>query len=122
MNIFGKLFGSDKVIDAGIKGLDAVVYTQEEKAKYKLSLLKAYEPFRVAQRFLALIFSIPYAVAWLATFVASFFADSVEAQTALLSGDVGLIVTVIVGFYFGGGAVEGVLRTRGEHANSKESR
>ena len=33
MGILGKLFGSDKVIDAGISGIDKAFYTDEEKAE-----------------------------------------------------------------------------------------
>ena len=36
MGILGKLFGSDKVIDAGISGIDKVFYTDEEKAENRL--------------------------------------------------------------------------------------
>ena len=109
MNILGKLFGSDKVIDAGIKGIDAIVYTDEEKAKSKLALLKAYEPFKLAQRFLALIFGVPYAAAWSLTFLASFWLD-VGKQMELLSGDMGLANALILGFYFGGGAAESIFK------------
>lgn len=109
MNILGKLFGSDKIIDAGIKGIDAIVYTEEEKALSKLALLKAYEPFKIAQRFLALIFGIPYAVAWSVTFLVSFWLD-VDKQLELLSGDMGLANALILGFYFGGGAAESIFK------------
>ncbi|WP_339678294.1 hypothetical protein [uncultured Zhongshania sp.] len=111
MNILGKLFGSDKVIDAGIKGIDAVVFTAEEKSQYQLALLKAYEPFKIAQRLLALTFGVPYAFAWLVTFAVSFKFD-VESQLRLLSGDMGTIVMTIVGFYFLGGAAESIFKSR----------
>ncbi|MGJ8685853.1 MAG: hypothetical protein ACSHWQ_00130 [Spongiibacteraceae bacterium] len=111
MNIFGKLFGSDKVIEAGINGLDAVVFTAEEKASAKLALLKAYEPFKIAQRLLAITFGVPYALAWTITFISSFWFE-VSKQLALLSGDMGNIVMAIVGFYFLGGAAESLLRGR----------
>ena len=29
-NILGKIFGSTKIIDAGIKGIDALIFTDEE--------------------------------------------------------------------------------------------
>lgn len=116
MNIFGRLFGSDKVIDAGISGLDKMFYTSEEKAEdklraasWKIKMLGAYEPFKVAQRLLALTFAIPYAIAWFTTFCVSFSRD-VTAQEKLLSGDISQIVWTIIGFYFLGGIAESVAR------------
>ena len=35
-------------------------FTDEEKAKHKLALLKAYEPFKLVQRYIVLLFTIPY--------------------------------------------------------------
>lgn len=106
MSIFSKLLGSDKIIDAGINGIDAIFYTDQEKAENKKAFLKLYEPFKVAQRYLALIFSIPYVTAWLITFVASFWLN-VDKQIELLTGDIGTIVGIIIGFYFLGGSLAG---------------
>ena len=111
MNLLGKLFGSDKAIgkmvDGVYDGLDAVVYTPEEKADNFRKLLKLYEPFKIAQRFLALIFGIPYAVAWLVSFGMSFFVD-ITFQLQLLSGTMGQIVLAIIAFYFLGGTLSGL--------------
>lgn len=113
MSIWGKLFGSDKVIggvvDGVYNGVDKLAFTTEEKAEYFHKMLKLYEPFKIAQRLLACIFGIPYAFAWTVTFLVSFFFP-VETQLKLLSGDIATIVGVIVGFYFGGGAIEGIVR------------
>lgn len=111
MNLLGKLFGSDKVISAGINGIDSIVYTDQEKAENKLLLLKAYEPFKIAQRFLALIFGVPYALGWFVTFISSFWIE-VDTQLALLSGDMGVAVALILGFYFGGGAAESFFKKK----------
>lgn len=111
MNFLKKLFGSSEVVQAGINGIDAMVFTDEEKSRFRLSLLKAYEPFKLAQRLLALTFCIPYALAWLVSFVASFWID-IEKQLALLSGDMAVAVGIILGFYFGGGFIEGALGKR----------
>lgn len=106
--MLGKLFGSDKVVgkavDGVYNGIDKLFYTDEEKKDNFKILLKLYEPFKIAQRFLSLIFGIPYAIAWFITFVASFYRD-VDAQMTLLGGDMGMIVLVIIGFYFAGGAI-----------------
>lgn len=111
MGIWSKLFGSDNVIQAGIDGIDAVVFTEEERSKAKQEFLKLYEPFKIAQRYLAVIFSIPYVLAWLITFISSFFID-VTKQFELLNGDIGSIVFAIVSFYFLGGVASGILQSR----------
>ncbi len=108
MGFFSRLFGSDKIIDAGVNGIDALVFTDEEKSNAKMQFLKLYEPYKLAQRYLALIYSIPYALAWLVTFIASFFID-VALQIELLKGDAFYINIVILSFYFGGGAAEGIV-------------
>jgi len=76
MWIFEKLFGSNKVIekigDGVYNGIDKAVYTPEEMIDNRLKSLAAYEPFKIAQRLLALVFTIPYMLAWTTTFIASF--------------------------------------------------
>ena len=109
MSFFSKLFGNDKIIDAGISGIDAMFFTDEEKSNAKMQFLKLYEPYKLAQRYLALIYSIPYALAWLTTFIASFVVD-VTIQIELLKGDAFYINIVILSFYFGGGAAEGIVK------------
>lgn len=111
MGIWSALFGSDKVIAAGIDGLDAIVFTPEEKSKAQQEFLKLYEPFKLAQRYLAIIFSVPYVLAWIVTFFSSFFSD-VSRQFELLNGDIGSIVFAIVSFYFLGGVASGILKSK----------
>jgi len=106
MGIFSRMLGSDKIIDAGIKGIDSIYYSDQEKAENKKAFLKLYEPFKLAQRYLALIFSVPYVFMVVVTFIASFFVD-VSVQKEILTGDIGTIVGMIVAFYFFGGTISG---------------
>ena len=110
MSFWGTLFGSESVIQAGIDGIDKIVYTDEEKVDNKLLLLKAYEPFKLAQRFLMMIVGIPYMIAWVITFGVSFSSIDVAVQTAMLGGNIGTVFYTIAGFYFGGGLLEGGIR------------
>jgi len=108
LNIFGKIFGSGKIIDAGINALDALVFTDEEKSKAKLTLLKAYEPFKIAQRYLALIFAAMFCVAFIAALTLALFHQPYDAILDVVAAfSLGQIMTVIVGFYFLGGVVSG---------------
>jgi len=119
MSIWGKLFGSEKIIDAGISGIDKAFYTAEERAEdklkaapWKIALLKAYEPFKIAQRILAIVFSVPYVSAWCVTFGLACFEYDVSTQLKLLQGDIAKIVWTIIGFYFLGGFAESMGRAK----------
>lgn len=109
MSIWGKLFGKDSVIEAGISAGDKLFFTPEEKADYKLMFLKAYEPFKLAQRLIAMTVVPPYVLAWFITFGIRATGRDIAQLLELLSGDMGTIVAIIVTFYFGGGAIEGIV-------------
>jgi hypothetical protein len=115
MSIFGKFFGTERTINAGISAIDAMVYTDEEKVKDKKEFLKLYEPYKRGQRMLAAMFAPAYITCWLAVFFIELvkLIKSENQDTAdilqLLNGDMGSIVLMIIIFYFGGGAVEGVV-------------
>ena len=116
MGIWSKLFGSDKIIDAGIDGIDAMVFTDEEKSSAKMSFLKLYEPFKVAQRWLSIVVSVPYVLVWSLvgmSLIADMWIKSgidIKPITAFLQGDMGTTFILINTFYFGGGALEGIVR------------
>lgn len=131
LDLFKRIFGSSSVInkaaDGIYNGVDKAVYTEEEKSKGFLNLLKAYEPFKLAQRLLALFIMIPYVlVAFICgvTIIASGFVDpsmgkSIDeaSRTALeLTNDqLKDLAILVAAFYFGGGAMEGVVdRIKGD--------
>jgi hypothetical protein len=109
VNLFKTLFSSDKLIDNASAGIDKMVLTKEEQLDNFQVLLQLYTPFKIAQRILAIIFCVPYALAWVITFIAGFYFPNTTPMIDMLSGDMGTIVGIIVAFYFGGGAVEGVI-------------
>jgi len=99
MGLFGKIFGSDTVIDGAVKGIDSVFFTDQEKAEAHKEFLKLYEPFKLAQRFIALSFTIPFVL--LGSYGIIF--DSGVANDAVEL--FGTPVAIIVGFYFAGGVI-----------------
>lgn len=134
MSILGKLFGKDDVIKKASEGIyngvDAAWFTNEEKAEHFKDLLKLYVPFRIAQRFLALIICIPYAVIWVLCalmYCASAAIGPCETLESICRSshlvfiaqdlatfnhqNLSMQAGIILAFYFGGGAVEGVVRT-----------
>lgn len=116
LGILGTILGNSGVIEKGMELIDDAFESDEEKreskTKAKIDLMKAYAPFKVAQRYLALMFGF--------TFLFSFFL--VLGMTLFGEGDVdkvfkvleqfriGWIMTAIVMFYFGGGLAESVGR------------
>jgi hypothetical protein len=111
--MLGKLFGSDKVIDGAMRGIDAIVYTDEEKAnmelskaKVKIDLLGAYAPFKIAQRYLAVMFSGAFLATMTAAMVLALLDKPYQPVLDVVEAfSLGYIVLAIVTFYFGGGLV-----------------
>ena len=62
--ILTKILGSGDVIKKGLDLIDDIHTSKEEeinaKNKAKIDLLSAYAPFKVAQRYLALMFGFTY--------------------------------------------------------------
>ena len=115
MGILSKLFGTDSVINSGINGIDAMVFTDQEKSTAKMEFLRLYEPYKIAQRWLMIFVTVPYVTLWLLTgmiYLADIFTIKyydTDRIMAFLNGDMGSAFVIIVAFYFGGGAVEGLL-------------
>ena len=122
-NAVKSLFSSEKLLDNVSSGIDKAFHTTEEKRDNFNTMLALYQPFKIAQRYLAMIFCIPYAILFLfvaisamGTFVAGFWFPNTDPMWVnigkmleILKGDIGTIVFTIVVFYFGGGALEGVV-------------
>lgn len=118
MGILGTIFGSNKIMDGIIKGVDAMVYTEEEKKENHKTFLKLYEPFKLGQRCLALTFAPPFALFHFCIYTSRVIMwDNEPYQSAAASiqtemnQSFGLIVELVVGFYFGGGAAEGIIKS-----------
>lgn len=132
MGIFSRLFGNDDVLkkaaEGTYNGVDMAFFTKEEKALHFLDLLKAYEPFKLAQRLLMLVICPAYVLGQCiagAVFIVGLLAPMCEpdalckadhlmqgaqALSSMINGTLGQGFAIILAFYFGGGAVEGVVR------------
>ena len=113
--MFGNLFGTKEVVNGGINLIDNAFYTDQEKASMKIKLLKVYEPFKIAQRYLAFMFTGAFIISFLLCLV--FYTLSIEYKGILEIVEVfniDMIVLTIIGFYFGGGMIES-LKKRKDH-------
>lgn len=113
----GKIFVPGDLGKSIVSGVDKAIFSKEEGVDAHQVFLKLYEPFKLAQRLLALMFTGVYLFVHLLTAIAHFVlvlmhkpvAHVIELYTYNNEG-LGTIVLVIVSFYFGGGAIEGVVK------------
>jgi hypothetical protein len=76
-------------------------------------LQTSYAPFKVAQRYLALIFGFTFVASYLMVLVLFFLNKDITAiQDLITAFKIDWIMLTIVGFYFGGGAFEGVINKK----------
>ena len=125
--LFKRIFGSSDIVEQGSKLLDEAFYTDQEKAKdtqklielktqAKVDLLEAYHPFKLTQRILAIAFTFTFLFIVINGILGALYGivDMKKVKEALDFADsvnLGTIVMLIVGFYFGGGFVESFKRT-----------
>jgi hypothetical protein len=114
----GKIFGSGEVISNGLKLIDDMHTSKEEeilaKNQAKINLLEAYAPFKIAQRYLAIMFTVTFLSSFILVLTMTMLGKGDIDAVKLVLGDfyIGEIMLTIVFFYFGGGAVEGFLSKR----------
>lgn len=113
-----KIFGSGDVIEKGLQLIDDMHTSTEEeiqaKSKAKTDLLQAYAPFKIAQRYLAVMFAFTFLSCFVLVLTMTLLGKGDIPAVKQVLGDfyIGEIMLTIVFFYFGGGAFEGVLRNK----------
>lgn len=131
MGILSKIFGAQEIVTdtvtAVTNGADKLWFTDEERSDAALRFLKAYEPFKLTQRYLSLILVASFCLLtfmgcifliWVGSIdptvagaveLAQYRMSVLDKYIALVGGDLGSIVLLIGFLYFGGGAAEGVI-------------
>lgn len=144
MGIWGSLFSTGEIVGKGVDAVisagDKLMFTEEERAdmnlkmrEHHLKLLEASQPFKVAQRLLAVWFSILFGISFLvgigmtiANIIIKYNNElelsKMDAESIALASkaplldiaplmalvnafDLGIIMITVVGFYFGGAIV-----------------
>ena len=115
--LLGKLFNPRKLGESIISGVDKAILTNEEKLDYMQKMLVLYEPYKLAQRILAIMFSGVFLFVHLIVAITHFIyvLREVEAKAIIElytfnNDSLGTIVLIIIGFYFAGGVLEGTVR------------
>lgn len=101
MSWLGGLFSSDKIIDGGIKAVDALVFTDEERANLLMKYAESTLPMNMARRIIASIVAGVWALFVIACGVSLYVEN---AQTELLMDFTARAImppfTAIMSFYF----------------------
>jgi archaellum biogenesis protein FlaJ (TadC family) len=111
----GKILGSGDVIKEGFDLIDSMHTSDAEeieaRANAKVSLIKAYEPFKVAQRYLMLMFSTTFLLCFVIVLGMTLAGkgDVEDVTKVMAEFYIGEIMLAIVVFYFGGGFAEGTV-------------
>lgn len=121
--LLGKILGSGDVISKGMDLIDGMHTSKEEeiqaKNKAKVALMKSYEPFKVAQRYLAMMFAFVFVFIMMNGVLGSLygFVDMANVEAAKQFADsmwLGEIMLAIISFYFGGGFLESRAKSKGK--------
>ena len=122
LGILSNIFGSGDVVKKGLDLIDEAWTSDEEKANNevkiieaktnaKATLLNAYAPFKLAQRYLALMFTFVYLFIMINGILGALYGwvNMENVKEALKFANemwLGEIMITIIAFYFGGGLVE----------------
>ncbi len=109
MGLWDRMFGNKSVVESLSDGVDKAWLTTEEGLDYQLKFMEMYSGFKVAQRYLAVLFSSTYCLGWSAIFIMAACGQDIKELKSLVFEGMGDIVFVVVGFYFLGGAGEGMI-------------
>jgi len=122
MSFWAKLFGGADLVEKAANGLDKLNFSDQEKAAHYLEVLKNIEPFKLAQRWLAVAVIVPYVLVWIlcaVLFATAAMADAETTASRLIqisdmlasrnNDNLGFPASLILGFYFAGGAIEGIV-------------
>lgn len=115
MGVFNTILGGGELITKGFDLIDSMHTSESEaieaRTESKTRLMASYAPFKVAQRYLALLFGFTYVSSYIMV-LALFFAGRDTAQVIHIidAFSIDWIMLTIVAFYFGGGAAEGLIK------------
>jgi len=118
-SVLAKIFGSGDVISKGIDLIDSMHTSTEEevhaKTKAKTEMLNAYAPFKLAQRVIAFAFTFVYLACFslvLGFTLAERATDAAMVKQVLEDFQIGYAMLIILGFYYSGGALEGIINAK----------
>ena len=112
------ILGTGDVVSKGISLIDSFHTSPTElieaKVNAKATLLRAYAPFKVAQRFLAIVFTCTFLASFMLVLVMVLggWGNVADVKELLAEFYLPEIEFTIIVFYFGGGFLEGSLKSK----------
>lgn len=104
-----RIFGSQELLKQSLTTLsqagDAMFFTDEEKSKHTLALLKAYEPFKLVQRCIVLLFTVPYVSLQTMVILGCMHGLDWQPISEVINEAFGYPVLAAVGLYLTGGVL-----------------
>jgi len=110
--VLGKILGSGDVVKQGMKLIDDMHTSTEEeiaaKSKARIDLMNAYAPFKLAQRYLALMFGFTFLASYIIVLTMTIVGkgDPNAVTQVMEQFSINYAMMIILGFYFGAGALE----------------
>jgi len=118
LGVISKMLGSGDVISKGLDLIDSMHTSTEEeikaKADAKSQLLQSYAPFKIAQRYLALMFGFTFLLTYVLVLGMTIAGkgDPSAVTQVMDQFSINYAMLIILSFYFAGGAVEGFMDKR----------
>lgn len=119
LGVLAKIFGSGDVIKSGLDLIDDMHTSTEEeivaKTKAKVDIMNAYAPFKLAQRYLALMFTAMFIFIMANGVLGALYGvvpleNVEEAKRFANEMFLGEIMLTIIGFYYSGGVIDSLRR------------
>ena len=117
-SVISKMLGSGDVISKGLDLIDSMHTSTEEeikaKADAKTQLLQSYAPFKLAQRYLALMFGLTFLGSYVLVLAMTIsgYGDPDAVTKVMEQFSINYAMLIILSFYFAGGAVEGFMEKK----------
>ena len=114
MGVLNNILGGGDVIKKGLDLIDDMHTSTEEEIKAKsdakIALMGAYAPFKIAQRYLALMFGATFLLSYVLVLGMTItgLGDPDAVSKVMDQFTINYAMLIILGFYFGGGVVDSV--------------
>ena len=114
LNVLNSILGGGDVIKKGIQLIDDMHTSTEEEIKAKsdakIALMNSYAPFKIAQRYLALMFGGTFLGSYLIVLgmTISGYGDPDAVTKVMEQFSINYAMLIILTFYFGGGVVDSI--------------
>ena len=121
IGVLKKILGSGDTVSKGMDLIDDLWETdaekRESKTQAKIQLMNAYAPFKIAQRYIALLFTGVFLACFVIClgFVLPGHGNTEDIIMVMDQFNIQWAMMTILLFYFGGGMVESIGRSQGKN-------